>query len=386
MTPERNAAARRANQATGLVFLLSGAMIAAWAPLVPLAKARLQLDEASLGALLLCMGLGALASMPFAGALARRFGFRYLLVGVLLASLVILPSLAWLGQTWSLALALFVFGMTMGVQDVTMNVLAVEVEKAAEKPLMSGFHGRWSVGTIVGAGMVSGGLSLGVGGWWSAVAVSLIGLALTVYLAPTLPNLPPEQSEKSPRFVLPKGSVLVMGALCLVMYLVEHSVLDWSAVYMVDNAGANLNTAGWAYTVFAAAMTACRLTGDFIRQTLGDRQLLLWGGLLSVMGLLVVTASTTVFSTMVGYLALGAGAANIVPVLFSLAGNTKDMPPTLALTAVASMGYFGALGGPAVIGFMAKTWSLPVAFAVLSLGLLAVAACHRLAPAKGVQA
>ena|SRR5690242_9755605 len=48
-------AARRATQ---LFFLLAGVASACWAPMIPYAKARLELDEARLGMLLLCLGLG----------------------------------------------------------------------------------------------------------------------------------------------------------------------------------------------------------------------------------------------------------------------------------------------------------------------------------------
>lgn len=373
-------AVRAAPRATGLTFLISGALLAAWAPLVPLAKARLQLDEAGLGAVLLCMGLGALASMPFAGTLARRWGYRRLLGRSLWASVLLFPGLAWFDATWAVALTLFLFGMTMGSQDVVMNLLAVEVEKANARPLMSGFHGRWSVGTIIGAGLASSALSLGLDGRQASLAVALAGVLGTLYLISRLPDVQPAERDRHPLFVWPKGSVLLIGLLALLLYLVEHSVLDWSAVYLVSALKADPQKAGWAFTLFAGAMTLCRLTGDRIRGALGDRRVLLFGGLLTAAGLLTVTLSGSVPVALAGYVAVGVGAANIVPVLFSVAGNTRDMSPTLALTAVASMGYFGALGGPAVIGFMAKAWGLPVAFAVLAASMLAVAASHRLAP------
>ena len=379
-------AVRGAPLVTGLFFMISGALLAAWAPLVPLAKDRLKLDEADLGTLLLCMGFGALASMSFTAKLAQQWGYRRLLGRSLWASVVLFPGLAWLDSTWAVALTLFLFGMTMGSQDVVMNLLAVEVEKANEKPLMSGFHGRWSVGTIIGAGLASSALSLGLSGRQAAMCVSAAGLLGALWLVRRLPDVLPEGGQKTPLFVMPKGRVVLIGALCLLLYLAEHSVLDWSAVYMVDRAGADLTTAGWAFTAFATAMTVCRLTGDRIRSALGDRLVLLLGGLLTSAGLLTVTAATQVPLALLGYVVIGVGAANIVPVLFSLAGNTRDMSPTLALTAVASMGYFGALGGPAVIGYMAKAWGLPVAFAVLGVAVLSVAVCFRLAPPKGAAA
>lgn len=383
MTEVHRQALRGAPVATGLTFLISGALLAAWAPLVPLAKERLQLDEAALGTLLLCMGFGALTAMSFTGALARQWGYRKLLGRSLWVSVILFPGLAWLNMTWAVALTLFLFGITMGSQDVVMNLLAVEVEKANERPLMSGFHGRWSVGTIVGAGLASTALSLGLSGRLAALCVSAAGVLGALWLIRRLPDVVPEGGDQAPLFVMPKGRVLLIGALCLLLYLAEHSVLDWSAVYMVDRAGADLTTAGWAFTAFATAMTVCRLTGDRIRSALGDRRVLLLGGLLTSAGLFTVTLSEQIPMALLGYVTLGVGAANIVPVLFSLAGHARDMSPTLALTAVASMGYFGALGGPAVIGFMAKAWGLPVAFAVLAVAVLSVAASYRLAPAPG---
>ncbi|HAB75561.1 MAG TPA: MFS transporter, partial [Pantoea sp.] len=151
----------RVSLGTRLVFLIAGLGMSSWAPLVPFASERLALNGASLGALLLCLGIGSLAAMPVTGALVGRFGCRRVMFGSTLVILAMLPLLATLEVMWMMAATLMVFGAGLGMLDVAMNVQAVEVEKAAGKPMMSGFHGFFSLGGILGAGAIS--LLLGAG-------------------------------------------------------------------------------------------------------------------------------------------------------------------------------------------------------------------------------
>lgn len=360
----------RAQASTQWVFGVAGAVLAAWAPIVPLTKARLGLDDAGLGALLLCVGLGALASMPFTGALTARFGFRRVILCATCAGVVVFPALTLIQSTPLMALALLCFGAAMGMLDVGMNLLAVAVERESGRPMMSGFHARWSIGTILGAGAVTGMLSLGLPAPLAATVVGVACLAAQLRIMGGL--LGQARTDKHPLFVMPRGSVFVIGFLCLVVYLVEHSVLDWSAVYLVSHAGAGVGMAGLGYTAFAAAMTLARLMGDRARASVGDGRVLVLGSLMSALGLSLVVLWPSVPVCLVGYAVLGVGAANIVPVLFSVAGRTRDMSPTMALTAVATFSHLGALGGPALIGFVAQEAGLKVAFAMLAVGMLAV--------------
>ena len=117
-------------RATRLVFFAAGLGMAAWAPLVPYAKSRLGLDEATLGILLLCLGAGSLCAMPFTGMLSARFGCRKVIVGAGLLLIAILPGLALAATPLQLGLVLLVFGAAMGTFDVAINIQAVIIEKA----------------------------------------------------------------------------------------------------------------------------------------------------------------------------------------------------------------------------------------------------------------
>src|SRR5581483_3269693 len=80
--------------ATRVAFLVSGLGMAAWAPLVPFVKARLQLDSAHLGLMLLCLGIGAILAMPFAGVLTSRYGCRAVVILAAVLECATLPTLS----------------------------------------------------------------------------------------------------------------------------------------------------------------------------------------------------------------------------------------------------------------------------------------------------
>lgn len=374
--PEARALPGRAAQmSTRAGFFIAGFSLAAWAPLVPFAKARAGLDDAGLGLVLLCLGIGSIAAMLPTGPLAARFGVRLVITCGTLALAAAAPVLASTDSVPLLALALAVFGAGLGMVDVAINIQAVIVEKASGRAMMSGFHGLFSVGGIVGAGGAVGLLTLGLPPMAIGVGVSGVALAMLAMAWPHL--LPYGGHSGGPLFVAPRGFVLFVGALCFAMFLAEGAVLDWSAVFLVTVRGVEPTVAGIGYAAFAVAMTVGRLTGDRIVSRLGPRRVLQVGGACTAAGFLVATLSPVVAVAVAGYALVGLGAANIVPVLFTAAGRHPAMPPSLAVAAITTMGYAGVLAGPALIGFVAQATSLPAAFLCLAALTLAVAATAR---------
>jgi MFS family permease len=199
--------------------------------------------------------------MPLAGALAARFGCRLMIWA---ASLLICVSLAFLATVASvpaLVSALLIFGAAIGMVDVVVNIQAVIVEKASGRAMMSGFHGLWSVGGFVGAGIVSALLWAGVSPLVAMLCV--IEVIVGVLLAFGKHLLPYGSEEKGGLlFVLPKGIVLFIGFLCFVVFLAEGSMLDWSAAFLTSLRGVDFSYAGLGYSLFSVAMTIGRLSGD----------------------------------------------------------------------------------------------------------------------------
>ena len=369
---------RRHRLSTRLTFLTAGLAMSAWAPLVPYAKERLALAEGPLGLLLLCLGAGSLLAMPLTGALAARFGCRAVVLWSALVVCLALPGLALAATPLQLGLVLFIFGASLGTMDVAMNVQAVIVEKASGGALMSGFHGMFSVGGVAGAGGMALLLWLGAGPLGACLAIVALVALLLWRASPDLLHEPEARDGNTPTFVMPHGAVIFIGALCFIVFLAEGAMLDWSAVFLSAERGLEEGRAGLGYAAFAVAMTAGRLTGDRVVGRFGARRVLLAGGLCAAAGFFTAVLSPTPAVALLGFVLVGLGASNIVPILFTAAGNQRAMPASLAIAAITTIGYAGILAGPALIGFVAHLSSLNMAFAVLGGALLLVAASSRL--------
>ncbi|MDD1965245.1 MFS transporter [Pseudomonas putida] len=360
---------------TRVAFFITGFSISAWAPLVPYARDRLGLDDAGLGLLLLCLGIGSIVSMPVAGALTVRYGCRRIILTVGSIACLCLPLLATLTQIPLMVATLFIYGASMGALGCVTNIQAIIVERASGRTMMSGFHGLFSCGGIVGAAGVSALLSLGVWPWLSMTLVALF-ILLAMYKAG--PNLLGYGSEAGgPAFAIPHGVVLFIGLMCFTVFLTEGAMLDWSAVFLSTQRGVEPSYAGFGYAVFALAMAIGRLCGDPIVRRLGVHRIILFGGLCAAVGMAVATLVEHWQAALVGYALVGLGCSNIVPVFYSAVGRQKTMPENVAVPAITTLGYIGILMGPAGIGFVAHLSSLGAAFLIIALMLLGVALSGR---------
>ena len=367
---------RLEQMSTRIAFFIAGFGLAAWAPLVPYAKARAGLDEATLGLLLLCLGAGSILAMPIAGLLATRFGCRRVTIGGTLLICLALPLLATASSIPLLIATLFVFGAGLGVVDSTINLQAVIVERASGRNMMSGFHGLFSVGGIAGAAGVSALLALGMTPLWAIMVVIVLTLAALLKAAPHLLSYGSEST--GPAFAVPHGVVLFIGLQCFTVFLAEGAMLDWSAVFLTTEKQIGEAYAGLGYAAFAVTMTAGRLTGDSIVRHLGARRVIVLGGLFAAAGLALATLAPGWELALAGYALVGIGCSNIVPVLYTAVGKQTVMPENIAVPAITTLGYAGILAGPAAIGFVAHASSLSIAFLLIAAMLVAVAICGRI--------
>ncbi|AVV38530.1 MFS transporter [Pantoea vagans] len=366
----------RLNWGTRTIFLINGLGMSAWAPLVPFARDRLQLSGASLGALLLCLGIGSLAAMPVTGTLVARFGCRRVMGISTLLVLLMMPLLATADSHLVMAAALMLFGAGLGMLDVAMNYQAVQVEQAADKPMMSGFHGFFSLGGILGAGMVSLLLSRAFTPLHATLVVMAVMLLLLLWRLPVLMNQRLHQPDQ-PWLVIPRGWVAFLGLLCFILFLAEGAVLDWGALLLLQNPAMSPAYAGLGYAVFSVAMTLGRFSGDKIIQRFGRYPVMLTGALTAAAGMTLAVWLPWPEIALLAFLLVGFGLSNTVPMLFNATGNQQDMPANLAISAMTTLGYAGILSGPALIGFISQWISLSGAFLMIALLLLAVAASAR---------
>lgn len=350
--------------ATRLSFLVAGFGMASWAPLVPFAKERLAVDDAVLGLLLLSLGIGSVVAMLATGILSARYGTKPIIIAGGIGLALALPLLVIAGTPVTLAMALLAFGAALGSIDVAMNIHAVEVERAAGQPLMSGFHALFSIGGFAGSAVMTALLSFHLGPFACALNCSVLMLIAMALAWPRL--LRRAQAQEGPLFVLPHGIVLLLALLAAVTFLIEGAMLDWGALLVIGKGLVSETQGGIGYIVFSIAMTAGRLGGDAVVARIGDRTTLVGGSLLAVVGLAVLLLAPSAAVAIAGFLLIGLGASNLVPVLFRGAAMQTAMPTGLAVASITTAGYAGVLVGPAGIGFIAHAVGLPAAFWMLA--------------------
>jgi predicted MFS family arabinose efflux permease len=360
----------RAKLATRLAFVAAGFGVACWAPLVPFAKTRCHLGDDTMGLVLLLMGAGSIVAMPLAANLSGRFSSKPIVLwgGVGLA--VILPLLSIVSSPIALGVALFAFGAFLGSLDVAMNLHAVDVERASEKPLMSGFHALFSIGGFLGSGIVTALLSRGIAPSSSTIFSSAILVSLILVALPRM--LSNRERTKQPLFAVPRGVVLVIAIFAAISFLVEGALLDWSALLLVGEHLVSAAHGGLGYMFFSIAMTLGRFVGDGLVARFENRIVLTLGGVTALLGLCGILLAPVAWIGLVSFVFVGLGAANIVPILFRLAGTQHTMPKGLAVAALTTAGYAGMLTGPAVIGLLSKGIGLHSAFWFLALLLACV--------------
>jgi len=358
------------NRATQLAFFIAGFATAAWAVLVPYARSNTGVNEATLGSLLLCLGGGAFIAMPITGILTSRFGCRRVIALALALVIVSLPLLASISTPILLGLTLLVFGIGVGITDCAMNIQAILVEKSSSVPLMSGFHGMYSFGGITGSCLMTLLLAIGFNVEFATILIALtVALLLIISFRGLLTYANPQEGAV---FAIPRGIVLIIGIICFSVFLTEGTVLDWSAVYLTQAREMPEKLGGLGYASFAIAMTAARLKGDKIIQRFGQLKIVVSGAIIAALGLAIVTFIPSWHLSLLGYVLVGAGCANIVPVMFSAVGKQRVMPQSVAVPAITTMGYLGVLSGPAILGYVAHLSSLATAFTMIMVLMLLV--------------
>jgi MFS family permease len=199
---------------------------------------------------------------------------------------------------------------------------------------------------------------------------------MVVAMFATWPGLLKSRSaDGDPHFAWPRGVVLIIAALTAIMFLAEGALLDWSALLITGSGLVDVEQGGLGYMLFSIAMTVMRFAGDSLTARVGDRAIMIWGSLVAIAGFILLLVAPVVAIAMAGFLLIGVGAANVVPVLFRRAGSQTVMPPVLAIAAITTTGYAGILLGPAVIGFVADYIGLTLAFWMIPLMLLSVPLC-----------
>lgn len=354
--------------ATTVFFFISGFGYSSWASRIPSIQQQLHLNEAQLGAVLFASPIGLLLTMPITSYFLGRINSKkILLAGALSFNLVLsLPGFA--TKMWQIVAALFCFGVTRNLLNLSMNSQAVGVQKFYEKSIMTTFHAVWSMAGFAGAAagylMVKNNIAPG----YHLFAVSLILLILSIYFyATTLDQEPPEQKIKKPAFSLPDKHLLKFAIICFGSMSCENTMYDWTAIYFQKAVHTAKSGATAAFVIYMVCMTIGRFSGDKLVTRLGIKALLRYSGWLIFAGLSLAVALPYPVAAGLGFAMVGFGVSCIVPLVFSMAGKSKTMSSGQALASISTIGYLGFLLVPPLVGFVAQAANLRWSFGIIAL-------------------
>jgi len=355
-----------ARRAVSTIFFINGMVLASWVPHIPAVKAQHAISDGQLGIVLLSMAVGSVLALPLAGWLIGRCGSRRMTVIAALGFCLVLPLPIISPNIALLAFSLMLLGACNGMLDVSMNSQAVEVERYYQRAIMSSFHGLFSLGGLIGAGVAGLAMSSGVDDVQHVATITILSVLAVVSVRRWLAPSPPQQESRGPTFVKPTGVLLGLGVLAFFGLLTEGAMADWSAVYLHDVLHADPATATAGFAACSLMMAAGRFGGDRLANRFGPRQLLCVSGTIAAAGLGSGLLVGKPLPAILGFGLVGLGISNIIPVLFSAAGKIHDVQAGTALAAVATTGYFGFLVGPPLIGFAAELTNLSVALGIVS--------------------
>ncbi|GAC69143.1 MFS transporter [Gordonia soli] len=401
-------AARRGRSAVTAVFALNGFLAAMWVAHIPVITDRTGVDHSALGGLLLLLGGSAFVGMQICGPLIDRWGSRpsTIAAAVALSAAVLTPVLA--TNALQLALGLIAFGFANGCLDVSMNAQAVQVERAYRRPIMAAFHGFFSIGSLIGSGVVAATLWADVGVIATVAVAGVVGLGVIAASAAGLvpkgypavgvadsavpAGAAPATDLRSDADAPDGGDAVssaepwwrgvdlrrigLMAAVAFALMLAEGTAYDWSALHVVETFGTRDALGAIAFGAFSAAMTVARFGTDRIAGAVGPVAVVRYGALIGIVGMTVAVISPNPGLAIVGWTVFGIGLAGLIPQIFTAAGNVTTESSGRTISLVVGCGYLGMLAGPAIVGFISNLTSLATALcaAILALVFAAFAA------------
>ncbi|WKN43418.1 MFS transporter [Tunicatimonas pelagia] len=368
---------QKARIAVSVLFFVNGAGFASWVPHIPMIRERFELSESELGLTLLIIAIGAIIAMPLAGGIIEKLGSKRVISFASIGFCLLLSVLLLMPDYFSLGALLFLFGMVNGSMDVAMNAHGVLVEQKYQQPIMSSFHGLFSSGGLVGAGLASAFLAMGfTPAQHMLIMLSTLFVLVLIALKFLLPsenrskNTP---NKREPLLAFPSQTLVwYLALLGFFILMVEGAMADWTAIHIMDLPNATASLAAMGFAGFSFTMAIGRLLGDKIVRVVGRSRVLRFGSVIAALGLLLVVLIPEVGGAVIGFGLVGVGLANVVPIIFSSAGYANPDAPGRGIAAVTTMGYFGFLIGPPLIGFIAEGISLNGAWLMLSVFLSVV--------------
>ena len=335
---------------------------------IPWNAERLQITEAEIGMGLFAFGILNLIGNQISGRLiVPKIGTKNTIV-IGLLGIAYCPLLLILSPNYYWFLISFMpFGFFVGLFSPSSQSQISMIESKTSRILTPLYHAAFSFGSLMGAfsafftiRYIDNPILI-----FSVTGTLLVIGAILIYkfgLNKSFENL-----EKTPRFKLPKKSILIFGILMMLNYATMGIILDWSALWLTKDLLVPLYLGGAVIFAFNIGEISARLIASKMINKASER---IVGGYLSIAAgvMLFISILTSNFYIIVfGMLLFGFGTANFIAIIFRLAIRITDEPISLTVANLITLGFAGFIFGPALVGYLAEFLSLTFNMYLLSV-------------------
>jgi MFS family permease len=352
--------------ASAFLYSCFSLIFSTWVTYIPHIAEKLGITEGRIGKAIFFSALGAFFMIRICRHFVDRIGVgRYTYFALLTYCICFFgPFLA--NSYVSLCISLFIFGMAGSSYAISLNSLTATIEKQDGVYIMSGSHGFWSLGGMVGSA---------TGSFIAALVHNPILHIITLVLAIQIiqfklrsqyyfrKGVQPIAEKHNRNNLMPLFIIALVG---LVTMVSEGAIADWSALYLKKIILLDIKYIGFGYSAFSLAMMTGRFTGDSLSKKLGSWQLITYSSLIAILGFLLVLILNPIF-TIPGFFVVGLGFSVIVPEVYRLASTVDGVKTADGVSFIAATTNIGFLVGPVLLGFIAEFRSLHLSFVVLTI-------------------
>src|SRR5690606_7991880 len=260
------------------------------------------LSESALGGVLFFLPIGLFLSIPFSGWLIAKIGSKrvVLLSGVLYS--IILVGVGASSTVLQLILALFLFGFSGNMLNISANTQAVSLEAIYNKNIMATFHGMWSLAGFAGAAIGTVMIAFEVLPAYHYFFIWIFSLLVVIISYRFLLNQDVNTDASKPIFSMPDKSLFSLGAIAFCSMMCEGAMFDWSGVYFKKVVEVEPEWVGAGYTAFMVTMAGTRFVADKLTHKIGLKRILQLSGVFTTIGLLLSVMYPTLEMALIGFL------------------------------------------------------------------------------------
>ena len=347
-------------------FLLSGICFSSWASRIPTIKDNFNLNEDSLGNLLMVMPASAVIGIPLSGWLVSKFDSRIPLQVASFTFLLSLLSVGFAPSIWFIVASLVVFSISLRVINISINTQSISIQEKFKKKIVGSFHGIWSIGGILGVLFSTIMIKFKISIEWHLLMVAIFGILMVLFAFPHL--LRDDKSRSGGGFKLGKPSkyISLLGFIVFFAAICEGGMYDWNGVYFKEIVNEKVFTFG--YLLFMISMTISRLTIDKMMEHFGMQKLYILGSVLIVLGVSMAIIFPYFWPALIGFCMVGFGVSGLYPMTYILAGRAKKYSVGIVISIVSTYSTIGMFLGPPIIGYLAHAFGLQRAFITFIVG------------------